>query len=425
MEHLLFAAYLILFAWLVTKVKFFTASGLSHSQLVILFLLKVMAGIFYGWMGVYYGEMAKMIDTWAYHIESLQEYALLKNDPVEFATNLFRNDYEGGYSHFFATKNSWWNDVKANLLIKIMAIFNLLSFGQYYTNVIFFSFISLAGPIAIYRVMKEVYSQHIPVLLACFFIPSFLYWTSGLHKEGLIFMGIAIMIYHFYFGFRDKRFSIKRICWILAGFLLVLILRNFLVITLLPPLFAWILAEKTRFKPLYSFILVGIFSLVLFFTARYINDSLDFPQATVNKQQEFFKLEGGSTVDVHALEPTAVSFLKNAPQALGLSLIRPYPSDVRHLLSLAASLEINFLLVFVVIFLVFRNKNLRASPLILFILFFSLAVLMMIGYTVNNLGAIVRYRSIVLTLLVIPLVANTDWGRIERLIIPNIRKLNN
>lgn len=422
MEHLLFAAYLVLFAWLVTKVKFFTASGLSNSQLVILFLLKVMAGIFYGWMGVYYGEMAKMIDTWAYHMESLQEYALLKKDPVEFATNLFRNDYPGGYEHFFATKNSWWNDVKANLLIKIMAVFNLLSFGQYYTNVIFYSFISLAGPIAIYRVMKEVYSQHIPVLLACFFVPSFLYWTSGLHKEGLIFMGIAIMIYHFYFGFRDGRFSLKRVLWILAGFLLVLILRNFLVITLIPPLIAWILAAKTKMKPVYCFIMVGVVSVVLFFSLRYLSPGLDFPQATVTKQQEFFKLEGGSTVEVNPLEPTLASFVKNAPQAIGLSIIRPYPSDVTHLLSLAASVEIMILLLFVLIFLAWRLKNLKPSSLILFFLFFSLAVLFMIGYTVNNLGAIVRYRSIVLPLLVIPMVANTDWNRIEKLVFTNIKK---
>jgi len=63
--YILFAAYLIFFAWLVTKVKFFTASGLTSSQLVIIFLLKVMAGIFYGWIGVYYGEMAQMLDIGA------------------------------------------------------------------------------------------------------------------------------------------------------------------------------------------------------------------------------------------------------------------------------------------------------------------------------------------------------------------------
>src|SRR5215472_11595865 len=50
LEYLLFVGYLVLFAWLVTKTKFFNRSGLSKAQLVIIFLLKVMAGILYGWV---------------------------------------------------------------------------------------------------------------------------------------------------------------------------------------------------------------------------------------------------------------------------------------------------------------------------------------------------------------------------------------
>ena len=102
LEHLLFAAYLILFAWLVTKIKFFKNSGLSNSQLIILFLLKVMAGIFYGWIGIYYGQMAQMIDTWAYHQVSLQEYHLLTTHPLQFLTNV-QNTYEDGYTNFLTT----------------------------------------------------------------------------------------------------------------------------------------------------------------------------------------------------------------------------------------------------------------------------------------------------------------------------------
>ncbi|MGZ3952419.1 MAG: hypothetical protein ACXVBZ_13555, partial [Flavisolibacter sp.] len=184
--YLLFAAYLILFAWLVTKVKFFTRSGFSSAQLVIIFLLKVMAGIFYGWIGIYYGQMAQMIDTWAYHVESLKEYHLLTTHPVDFFTSLFHNSYEGGYTNFLSSRNSWWNDVKANFFIKIIAIFDLFSFGNYYVNVIFYSFISLFGPMAVYRIMKDVFPrQKVPLLIAVFLVPSFIYWTSGLHKEGL------------------------------------------------------------------------------------------------------------------------------------------------------------------------------------------------------------------------------------------------
>ncbi|MGZ5189933.1 MAG: hypothetical protein ACXWCZ_02875, partial [Flavisolibacter sp.] len=352
MDHLLFATYLVLFAWLVTKVKFFTRSGLTNSQLVILFLLKVMAGIFYGWIGVYYGNMAQMIDTWAYHYESLQEYDLLKKDPSEFLVSLFSTTYEGGYTNFLTSQNSWWNDVKATFLIKIIAIFNLFSFGNYYINVIFLSFITLFGPIALARVMLDVFpTKKLAVLLAAFLIPSFLYWTSGMHKEGLIFMSIAVIIYHFYFGYKENRFPLYRLTAIVLCLMMILVLRNFLILTLVPPLVAWIASTKLKIKPILTFSGVFILFLVLFFTAKYFHPSLDFPKATVTKQHEFMKLGGGSAVVVRHLEPTPLSFVINAPQALSLSTIRPYPSDVRHLLSLVAATEITLILLLFLVFL--------------------------------------------------------------------------
>ncbi|HEY0059821.1 MAG TPA: hypothetical protein VGB56_11865, partial [Flavisolibacter sp.] len=199
MEHLLFAAYLVFFAWLVTKVKFFRNSGLTPAQLVICFLLKVLAGIFYGWIGVYYGEMAQMVDTWAYHYESLTEYHLLLDHPSRFISSLFSSTYESGHSGFFATKNSWWNDLKGNAFLKLLAVLNLFSLGNYYVNVILYSFITLFGPIAVFRVMNDVFpGRKLAVLGATFLVPSFLYWTSGLHKDGLIFLGIAVMVYQLY-----------------------------------------------------------------------------------------------------------------------------------------------------------------------------------------------------------------------------------
>jgi hypothetical protein len=45
----------------------------------------------------------------------------------------------------------------------------------------------------------------------------------------------------------------------------------------------------------------------------------------------------------------------------------------------------------------------------------------MIGYTVNILGAIVRYRSIVLSLLIVPMAAKIDWARVNRLFFGNIK----
>jgi hypothetical protein len=372
-----------------------------------------MAGIFYGWIGVYYGELAKMVDTWAYHYESLNEYHLLLDRPGEFFGNLFRSTYENGYSGFLSTKHSWWNDLKSNSFLKILALFNVFSFGNYYVNVIFYSFISLFGPIALYRVMKDVFpGSKTTVLLATFLIPSFIYWTSGIHKDGIIFLGFALVIYHIYYGLKENSFSIARLFLIAFGLLLVLALRNFLILAFIPALVAWILSFKTRFHKLLTFSAVYFLCFIIFFTAKYIHPSLDFPQAVSQRQHAFMALRGNSAVEVRQLEPTLKGFIINAPQAFSLSTIRPYPSDVKHLLSMAAAIEVVLLLGLFLLFLFWRKKDHYCNSFILFGLFFSFSVLMMIGYTVNFLGAIVRYRSIILPLLIIPMVAMIDFKQI-------------
>jgi hypothetical protein len=385
-----------------------------------------MAGIFYGWIGIYYGNMAQMVDTWQFHYSSIQEYQLLKHDPREYFTNLFHNPYQGGLTKFFDTTDSYWNDLKGNFIIKFLSILNIFSFGNYYINVIFYSFITMFGPIAIYRVMNDVFpGKKIQVLLAVFLVPSFLYWTSGIHKEGIIFLGLSLIIYHVYFGLKEGRFKISRIIYILLGLLLILILRNFLIVIIIPALIAWLLAAKFPKHGLAIFTGCYLFFIVIFFTAKFIHPNLNFPQAVVKKQQEFLMLTGGSAVPIKELKPTVGSFLINTPQAFNLSIIRPYPSDVKHILSLAAAAEINLLLFCFLIFLIWRTNGIRDKNFIYFCLFFSFSLLLTIGYTVNFLGAIVRYRSIVFPFLVVPMVCRINWEKLANFVGGNIKNKNN
>jgi len=418
LEYLLFVAYLILFAWLITRVKFFTSSGLSHSQLIILFLLKVMAGIFYGWMGLYYGNMAQMIDTWGYHQIGIIEYHTLTTDPHLYFTNIINNPYPGGWGNFFGSSDSYWNDLKGNIFVKLLSLFDILSFGHYYVNVIFYSFISLFGPIALFRVMNDVFPRKKwVVILATFFIPSFLYWTSGVHKEGLIFLAVSLIIYHLYFGWKEKSYTITRWLGILLGLTVLFLLRNFLMLLVVPAIVAWFLACRRPKYALAIFTSVYLFFGVLFFTAGYLDKRFDFPQAVVDKQQAFLRMQGGvSTIPIKELKPSFSSFLKNTPQAITLAFLRPYPGDVHHLLSLAASLEINLLLLLFLLFLLFRKKNGPLSKNAVYLcIFISFSILLAIGFSINNLGAIVRYRSIIIPLLIIPIVVQTDWSKIEAL----------
>jgi hypothetical protein len=425
LEYFLFIVYLFIFAWLVTKIRFFTGAGLSKSQLVILFLLKVIAGIFYGWMGLYYGGTAQMLDTWAYHYDGIAEYKLLGSNPHEYVTNLFHNPYPGGFLNFFGSSDSYWNDLKSNIFIKLLSVFDIFSFGYYYVNVIFYCFIGLFGPVAIYRVMNDAFPGRKTLMLAAvFFIPSFFYWSSGLHKEGLIFTGIGLIIYHVYFASKEKKISIKRCAGALLGVLILLVLRNFVLLIILPAIIAWLFAIKWPRHSLACFSTVYIFFCLLFFTTSYIDKRFDFPQAVVDKQHAFMQMQGGnSSIPIKQLEPTAFSFLINTPQAITLSAARPYPSDIKHFFSLAAAVEINLMLLLMLVFLFRRRKEKGDSDhLFYFCIFFSFSLLLAIGFSVNNLGAIVRYRSIIIPFLIAPLVARIDWNKLFSVFSTHSRK---
>ena len=393
---------------------------------MILFLLKVMAGIFYGWIGIYYGQFAYMYDTWGYHELSVVEYKLAFREPGEYLTNLFQSGYENKYGNFFASEYSWWNDLKTNMFIKFLSLINIFSFGNYYVNVIFYSFITFTGPVAIYRVFSDVFpGKKIHVLLATFLIPSFAYWTSGIHKDGLVFMALSLVIYHTYFGLKDKRFKLSRILPLFLSLVIILSFRNFLLVILIPSLFAWILAYKMKRRIALIFLSTYFVSALLFFTLRYISPALDFPQAVVDKQNAFKTLQGNSGFDFPPLKPTVGSFLINTPHALSSTTLRPHPGDVKHILSMAAATETAFLLFLFILFLLWRTNGIKSVAFIWFCIFFSFSFLLLIGFTVNFLGAIVRYRSIVLPFLLVPVISLIDWARIYGVLFNNIKNNSN
>ncbi|MFT4094255.1 MAG: hypothetical protein QM640_11500 [Niabella sp.] len=398
----LFCIYLFLFAWVVTRVKFFTDSGVSKEWLVIIYLINVLAGIVYGWIGMYQSSVNnEMTDTWVFHYAGLRHAAMLFNDPHAYAQDIVVNSYgDGG---LFTSSNSYWNNLKGNAFIKLLSVFDCFSFGNYFINVIFYCFIVLFGTVALYRVMSSHFKTHRFYLVAgCFFIPSFLYWNNGIHKDGLCFLGISMIIYCFYFYVNRNVFSAKVIAGLVTGGLLLFVFKNHLLAILLPALAAWYWAERQPRQKLKIFMVVYILVIIGFFGSRYISPVLDFPAVLAEKQQAFNALPGGrSSLKVQQLEPTVASFIKLLPQAISLSSFRPYYSDIYSWLIVLAVAELLFLwaMLLLAIFYYAVTVQLRTTPFGFFISIYSISVLLAIGYTVNNLGATVRYRSIIIPLV--------------------------
>lgn len=410
MTYLLFAVYLVLFSWLITRVKFIKQAGLPNYWLIGLFLLKVAAGVAYGWYYTTIPNYTVSSDSWKFFFDAKNDTALLYKDPLRYFTSIYDNPYDRDYRHLFSSVNSYWNDLKHTYMVKIVALFNVLSGSRYYVNVIFYSFITFFGPIAFIRVMNDVFpNRKLLITASTFLLPSFLFWSSGIHKDGLIFTYISLIVFVVHFGLKKKSVSLKDI--VIVGLLLLLIfpVRNHVVLACIPGLFAWWLAERYFKRKWIAFALVTVLGTVAFFSAKYVHPKLDLPISIVLRNKDFKSLGGNSFLPQRKLEPTFTSFVQNAPQALNHTLVRPYVTEFLSPLYLVSALEILLIWILVSVWFFRYTDNPYKHSVVQFLFLTSMVLLLLTGYIVPQLGGIVRYRAIFFPFILVPIIATISW----------------
>ncbi len=381
--------------------------------IISLFLLKILAGILLGWMSQKFYPQGN--DYWGLHIAGMEEYRILISDPKLFFKDIFINPYQNGFEGFFHSSSSYWNDLKNMLLIKFLAFCNIFSRGNYYINSLFFNFIGFFGHVAFYRVFADIFkNKKWPVIIGCFLLPSTLYFTAGIHKDLFVFSLLGMYFYAFYFSLQSKMITVYFLT-IVVTFTGLLLLRNFVALSIIPASIAYIISKKVNLNKIFLFISTYSLAFLMLFLLHIIKPAFQPLKIITDKQQEFFALPvASSQLNTAKLEPAFSSFIKNLPQALNHSLLRPYLLDpsTKFLIPLSIELFIYQVLCILMLFSYTKNKF-TLNAFILFGLFFSFSLLLFTGYIVPNTGSIVRYRSIYLPLLITPVLCNINWNKFK------------
>lgn len=408
MSYLLFFVYFFLLSWLLTKSKFVKKAGLPATAVILLFAMKVVAGLAMGW--VFRNDVNA--DTWQYHRLALDEYHLLFNNPGEYFSNLFQSGYEHKYDGVLQMKNSYWNDLRTNLVIKLVSILHIFSFGNFYVNVVLFNGIVFMGHMALFRTFKAMLNGlNIILVICCFLLPSLLLFTSTIHKDGIIFFAISFAFYGLYkLKTADKKWMPAVL--LLMGAMLIFLIRSYIFLALAPALLAWNLSfNKSNTTAIKIYALVVGACLLLFFLSFYFSP-VSLPGLIVEKQGEFMGLEKArSFIGVPALEANPLSFITATPRAIGHLLLRPFFTDYQMSpLLFAFAAEWYIYIVIAMLFLFRRRKGGFNLSFIFCCLLFALIIFLLIGYTVPILWAIVRYRSVYLPFILAPLLSSIDWN---------------
>ncbi|MFZ1528920.1 MAG: hypothetical protein WAT19_09220 [Ferruginibacter sp.] len=412
MYYLLFIFYFALFYFCISRSSFIKKTGLNKKEIAALFTLKIAAGILLGFVvnRLYPG----INDYWGLNAEAKREYQLLMHSPGEFIKSIFQSGYNE-YGGFFGSFNSHWNDLRIILPIKLVAIFNIFSRGNYYINSLFLNSIVFFGHAALFLVFTDVFKgKKWLVLTGCFLLPSTLYFTSGLGKDAVVFLGLALFSYAIYF-LRSSGVHLKKMLLLLASLLMVLLIRNFVAMLLLPATFALLLSYRLKIKPLYLFLAVYVSSALLLTALQYASPQKNPLHIIASKQKAFFEIEPGrANIATDSVEPRIQSILKNSPQALNHVLMRPYVTESKNWMYAGIAAElVAYQILFLLTLIFFERPAAPARPFVNFSIFLSLSLFIFIGLIVPNIGAIFRYRSVYLPWLIIPILCSINWRKIS------------
>ena len=370
----------------------------SPSMLIGFLGIKIAFGVLYAWIHqVYY-----LGDTWAYFEASQLIYGLFSSHPLDFfqLTLLPLPDEIPIRWQFIEEGMGYWHETAGYTMVRLHALLSLFSFGHYSVHLVFWEFFSLIGLLYVYSFFTHFVTDKSKKLLYLFILmPSVLFWLSGVHKGGVCVFGVGILLNGALKILKPSQI-LRAIGYIVLGVLLLFLIRPYILILLFPALLAFVL---TYFYPRYTLLkYVGIYSFLTLLVVGLGNYEVRFSllDRLVLIQEHFLLYyNGNSDIAIEPLQPTLWSFIKVAPQALFNALCRPTYWDTYHLRTILASVEITALWGFL-LYCIFRYKGIFNKPLFYFCLFFSISYFLLIGYTIDNLGAIVRYRALPFLFLV-------------------------
>ncbi len=420
MEILLTLTYTLIFIFIIYKMPFFEVVGLSKKQISFIFILKICCGLLLWAIYTFYYTERATADIYKYFDDSKIMFDALKNKPIDYFKMLFgignsTPEFEKYYTemHYWAKKidSNIYND--SHTIIRFNAFVRLFSFGYYNVHTVFICFLSLVGLTAIYKTFVDhLLDKKKELILAIFLLPSVIFWSSGVLKEGLIFFSLGLLIYY-----SNKLFSLKSITICLAMAMLLAFSKFYVWIAIAPSLILMILANKTSSKNIFikyfvTLTIIGTIGLNIEKISSFQNPLVTLSQ----KQIEFNQLASGklsdsneknipaanSRIEINKLEPTFFSFIKNSPQALINTFLRPFIWESKSIMVLMASAENIFILLFIIVCIVFKNSFEKIKwEYFLFCISFVLLQFLIIGETTPILGAIARYKTIALPFLLI------------------------
>ncbi|MFL5810044.1 MAG: hypothetical protein ACJ749_11025, partial [Flavisolibacter sp.] len=313
----------------------------------------------------------------------------------------------------YSSQMYFYRDQPSHVVAVIGAIFGLLNGTSYIPIALLFAFVSYSGIWVMYLTFVRIYPRlHKPLAIAFLFIPSTFVWGSAMFKDTICMFGLGWLTYCTFRIFVDRDFSVKNIVMMAISFYLIAVVKVYIILAFIPALSLWLLltySKRIKSVPLrwlsnISFLAI-IFGGLLFFVQLYseqLNEySLENITKKAKKTQEWIAFvsesQEGSSYDLGELDGTVGGMLKKFPQAVNVTLYRPYLWESKKPIIFLSALEATGFLIFtlMVFYRIGIGKffgRIVKDPNLLFFLAFTLIFAFAIGVSTGNFGTLSRYK---------------------------------
>ncbi len=321
--------------------------------------------------------------------------------------------------NFEYAQHIWFlTDPDSYFVIRIAGIFDILTFGTYSATGIFFAFYSWSGSWLLYSRVSSRYSgQSFKLALIILFIPSMVFWGSGLLKDSLS-LGSFFWIIYSLIGIADSnKIKIKYLLILVFSSLLLLNVKPYIFYCSIPPIAMWIYLVQVRkirwpvFKALVAPVILIIFVVFSYLSIEFLTkESSYYSLDNIAKRawitaydiRYYTGKNAGSGYSLGEQDGTVESMIRLMPKAVFVSLYRPFFWEVNNPLMFLMALESFLFLILTIRFLV-RNairKSLQ-DPFLIFCLTFTILFAFAVGVSTYNFGTLMRYKIPMLSLFLI------------------------
>jgi hypothetical protein len=243
-------------------------------------------------------------------------------------------------------------------------------------------------------------------------MPSVFFWGSGLLKDTITIGALGWAFYGFYFGLIERKNIFRNLVLLVLSLWLIKSIKVYILLCFLPAAFFWVfLAYRARIRSralqFFALPITIALSIPLGYQAiikitedneRYKLENLaTTTQVTAQWITQMGVLQGGSVYSLGEFDGTFTGMLSKFPQAVVVSLYRPFLWEVRNPVMLLSAMEAAFFIFMtIMMFREFKIKDLLSKlnnqPVLLFSFVFSITFAFAVGVSSYNFGTLVRYK---------------------------------